>query len=334
MVELTTDWMGLRLASPLVVAASPISRDPDAVAAAVDAGAGAVVMHSLFEEQLVHEQLAAHRYLDAHLDRDAESMGVARAAGQPRLDGEPYLEELTALTRRVSVPVLGSLNGTTPGGWVRYARRLEDAGAAAIELNLYDVATSPDESAAAIERRQLDVVARVVAEVRIPVTVKLSWFHASVPAFAKALEGAGARGVAVFNRFYQPDVNLDALDVDRHLHLSTSAELPIRLHALATLSPWTKLSLACTGGVHDGRDAAKALLSGAHVIQLASALLAHGPAHVGVVLRELSEWLDAGGYRSSAEARGVLDVSRAPDPRAWTRLNYAMLLDGWRGSGR
>jgi len=330
MADLRTEWLGLDLASPVVVSASPISRDPDAVTAAVEAGAGAVVLHSLFEEQLVQEQMAAFRFLDSRTDLDAESSGIAPASDVFPLGAEPYVAELRRLRDRVDVPVLASLNGTTPGGWTSHARELEAGGASALELNLYEVPTSADESGAQAEDRQVEVVTSVVQSVRIPVTAKISPFYASVPAFVRRLERAGVRGVTVFNRFYQPDIDLEALDVDRRLLPSTPAELPLRLHALAILSPATTLSLGCTGGVHSGEDAAKAILAGAHVVQVASALLVHGPRHVASIRDRLAAWLDEKGYRSSAEARGVLDASTAPDPHAWARLNYARMLDGWR----
>ncbi len=330
MADLSTQWLGLSLKSPLVVAASPLSKDPQAIADAVAAGAGAVVLHSLFEEQLIHDQMAAHRFIDARMDMDAETQGIGAGAGAFAMDAGPHLAELERLKKRVDVPILASLNGTTPGGWTSYAKRLESAGADALELNLYEVATSPDESGAAVEDRQLEVVRSVVAAVNVPVSVKLSPFYASVPAFVRGLEEAGARGVVVFNRYYQPDIELETLDVDRRLHLSTSAELPLRLHALALLSPVTPLSLACTGGVHSGLDAAKAILCGAHVVQLASVLLERGPKHVAVLSAELDAWLDAKGYLSSAEARGVLDLRSAPDAHAWERLNYTRMLEGWR----
>jgi dihydroorotate dehydrogenase (fumarate) len=330
MADLSTTWLGLSLQSPLVVAASPLSKDPSAIAAAVATGAGAVVMHSLFEEQLIHEQMAAHRFLDARADMDAETQSVLPSANVFSVDVEPYLAELERLRKRVDVPILASLNGTTPGGWTSYAKRLESAGADALELNLYEVVTSPDESGAAVEQRQLEVVRSVVENVSVPVSVKLTPFYASVPAFVRRLEQAGAQGVVVFNRFYQPDIALDTLDVDRRLFPSSSADLPLRLHALALLSPTVKLSLACTGGVHSGLDAAKAILSGAHVVQLASVLLEHGPEHMVVIRDELARWLGDKGYKSSAEARGVLDLRSAPDPHAWERLNYARMLDGWR----
>jgi dihydroorotate dehydrogenase (fumarate) len=330
MADLETSWLGLTLASPFVVAASPLSRDPDAIAEAVAAGAGAVVMHSLFEEQIVHEQMSAHRFLDTRMDSDAEARTFLPDVDVFSLDAEPYLRELERLRKRVDVPIVASLNGTTPGGWTGYAKRLEAAGASAIELNLYEVATSPDETGGALEERQIAVVAAVVAAVALPVNVKLSPFYSSVPAFVRRIEAAGARGVAVFNRFYQPDVDLEALDVDRHLVLSTSVELPLRLHALALLAPITSLSLACTGGVHSGKDAAKAILSGAHVAQLASVLLERGPSHVAVLRDELVGFLDEKGYRSSAEARKVLDLHSSPNPQAWERLNYARMLGGFR----
>jgi dihydroorotate dehydrogenase (fumarate) len=332
MADMETTWLGLRLASPVVVGASPISHNPESVALAVREGAGAIVMHSLFEEQVVAEQMAAHTFVDAYVDRDAESRSVLE--GVFSLDGDPYLRELESLRAKVDVPVVASLNGTTEGGWTRFAKRLESAGASAIELNLYEVVTSCDETSDRVEARQLEVVRAVVSSVAIPVGVKISPHYASVPAFVRALERAGVAGVVVFNRFYQPDVILDTLEVDRRVVLSTPAELPLRLHALAVLSPQVGLSLACSGGVHGGLDAAKAILTGAHVVQMTSALLERGVSHVGTVVRELGAWLDEKGYAKVADARSVLDLRSAPDARAWERLNYARVLGGWSGRRR
>ncbi len=330
MNKLATRWLGLDLPSPLVLSASPLSRSPDAVARSVDAGAAAVTLHSLFEEQLTHDQMALHRHIDTRIDLDAESRSVLPEGDLFAVDASPFCREIEALKRRVAVPVIASLNGTTPGGWIAYGRDLVNAGADALELNLYEVATSPDESGAALEERQLAVVRAVVASVAVPVNVKLSPFYGSVPHFVRRLQEAGVQGVTVFNRFYQPDIDPDALAVDRHLALSSPAELSLRLHALAILSPWTTLSLGCTGGVHTGRDIAKAVLSGAHVVHVASVLLQKGPAHVATMLSELSTWLDTLGYRDLNEARGVLNLASAPDAHLWERLNYAQLLDSWR----
>lgn len=329
MADLTTAWMGLALASPLVVAASPISRDPTAAARAVEAGAGALVMHSLFEEDLVEEQIRAHRMLDAHADMNAEAsrfMPDSAAFGQGL---QAYLSELRALRQRLAVPIVASLNGTTPGGWVGHARELADAGADAIELNLYDVPTLPVESAHDVEARQIGLVATVVAAVQVPVAVKLGPAYTALPAFVQRLEQVGVRGVTVFNRVLEPGIDLDTLEVRRGLALSSPSELPSRLHALAVLSSTSGLALACSGGVHSGNDAARAILCGAHVLQLASSLLQRGPAHVGVLKDELNRWLDARGYTSSAEARAVLSLDRVPDPTVWTRLNYVRSLQSW-----
>lgn len=309
MPDLTTSWLGLTLVSPLVVAACPLSADADAVEAAVEAGAGAVVLHSLFEEDLREELSAPRKFSEA----------------------DPYVQQIELLRKRVAAPVVASLNGVTPGGWTKYARSLEAAGASALELNLYEVATSPVESGGELEFRQVDVVAAVVSAVRLPVTVKISPFYSSVPAFVRRLEQVGARGVTVFNRFYQPDISLDTLQVDRRVVPSTSAELPLRLHALALLSASAKLSLGCAGGVHTGQDAAKAILCGAHVVQMASALLEHGPGRVGVIAEELSRWLSSKKFRSSAEIRGKLGFGFTTDPHAWERLNYTKTLNSWTG---
>ncbi|HET7502816.1 MAG TPA: hypothetical protein VFK02_17460, partial [Kofleriaceae bacterium] len=282
------------------------------------------------EEQLVEEQLAAHRFLDARTDLDAEATTFLPDVDVFSLGSEPYVAQLRRLRERVDVPIIASLNGTTPGGWTEHARALEAGGASAIELNLYEVVTSPGESGEAVEARQLEVVRAVTAAVRIPVAVKLTPFYASIPSFVRRLEHAGARGVTLFNRFYQPDIDLETLDVDRKLVLSTSRELPLRLHALAILAPDSPLSLACTGGVHSGHDAAKAIVAGAHVVQLASVLLERGPAYAGVIREQLERWLTDKGYASCSEARAVLARGSAPDRHAWDRLHYMRMLDGWR----
>lgn len=325
-----TEWLGQTLKSPLVVAASPISRDPDLSAAFEAAGAGAIVMHSLFEEQLAAEQMAAWRLIDQHADTNAEAGSFAPSAAGLSFDGDDYLRELKALRRRVGIPVVASLNGTTPGGWVRYAQRIAEAGAQALELNLYEVATLAVESGAEVEARQIALVASVVASVPIPVGVKLTPFYASLPAFVHRLQQVGVRGVTVFNRFYEPTIDIDTLAVRRSLVPSTHAELPLRLHALAVLSSTTELSLACSGGVHSGEDAARALLCGAHAVQLASSLIAQGPQQLRRVQADLQAWLQHKGYGSSAEVRGLLNLDRVPDPGTWTRMNYVRTLEGWR----
>lgn len=331
MTDLTTRWLGLTLRSPLVVGASPLADDLDALKACEAAGAAAVVMNSLFEEQLVAEQMAAHRFIDTRMDMDAEARGFFPESELFEMGSAGYLKRLALLKRELTVPVLASLNGITPGGWVHHARELEAAGADAIELNLYDLAGDPQETAAMLEQRQLEVVRSVVEEVSVPVSVKLSPFYSALPQFAAALKACGAQGVVLFNRFYQPDMNLDELTLTRDVVLSTNSELPLRLHALAMLSGRSGLELAASGGVHGGDDAVKALLSGASVVQLVSAVLSEGPAVFARIGRELDQRLRAMGYQSSREATGVLSMENAANTQTWERLNYARLLQGWQG---
>jgi dihydroorotate dehydrogenase (fumarate) len=332
MADLTTDWLGLSLRSPLVVGASPLTKSVDDALRLVDAGAGAVVLASVFEEQVVADQLAAHRYLDSQVDHDAEARSFLPDVDAAASGPAPTIRHLQTLRAALDVPVIASLNGVTPGGWTDLARRLADAGADALELNLYEPPVALEQSSADIENRQLDVVAAVVAAAGgVPVAVKLSPFYAGLPAFASRLAAAGAAGIVVFNRFYQPDIDLDTLDVDRHLVLSTSAELPLRLHALAVLHGRVAIALAVTGGVHSGLDAAKAILCGASAVQVVSALL-EDCAALARIHRELAEWLDVKGYRTVSEARGATSLGNVADPTALERLNYARLLHSWQPS--
>ncbi|MCB0972000.1 MAG: dihydroorotate dehydrogenase-like protein [Acidimicrobiales bacterium] len=331
MVDLSTEWLGLSLRSPLVVGASPLCDTVEHAQALVEAGAGAVVLASIFEEQLVADQVAAHHFFDSHVDTDAEAPSFLADTEVFAVSADPVLRRVTKLADQLDVPVIGSINGVTPGGWTTFAQELADAGAAAIELNLYDIATDVDTSGAHLEERQLQVVASVASTVDVPVSVKLSPSYASVPNMVARLSDAGAAGVVLFNRYYQPDIDLETLDADRTLHLSTSAELPQRLHALAALHHRVTVSLASSGGVHAGTDAAKAILCGAHAVQLVSALLAGGPDALRRIGLELRDWLDEQGYRTLDEARGATSLDNVANPHEWERLNYAHLLAGWHG---
>jgi dihydroorotate dehydrogenase (fumarate) len=314
----------------VVVASSPIGDDLDALVSLERAGAGAVVMRSLFEEQLVEEQMAAHRFFDGHADSDAEARTMLPDSQLFAIGPDAYLVNVRRAKSALKIPVIGSLNGTTPGGWTELAGALEAAGADAIELNLYDLATSLEEDSNDVEARQLEVVRGVCEAVRVPVSVKLTPFYASLPVFAKKLRGVGARGAVLFNRFYQPDIDLDALDVVRHVRLSTHQELPLRLHGLALLSGRVDLELAASGGVHSGDDAVKCVVSGASVVQLASAILERGPDAMRSVVEGMIERLTTMGYEHVEHARGVLSLDKAPDPHAWERLQYVRTLQGWR----
>jgi dihydroorotate dehydrogenase (fumarate) len=329
MADLTTTWLGVELASPFIVGASPLADNIAGLGDYVAAGAGAVVLRSVFEEQILAEQLAVHHFIDSHVDNDAEARSFLPDSDTFPVGAEPAVAHLQRVRAAVDVPVVASLNGVTPSGWTDIAAQMQTAGADAIELNLYDLATDFDETSADIENRQQQVVASVVATVNIPVTVKLSPFYTALPSFVRRLEQAGAAGVAVFNRFYQPDVDPDTLDLDRQLHLSTPAELPLRLHALALLHDRVGLSLAATGGIHSGRDAAKAILCGATAVQVVSTLLEGGAGHLARMHHELRIWLDEMGYRGVDEACGAMALNNVADPHAWERVNYTRLLEGW-----
>jgi dihydroorotate dehydrogenase (fumarate) len=329
-IDLSTRWLGLDLSSPLVLGASPLTDDLDALEAAVRAGAGAVVMRSLFEEQVIVEQLAIHRFIDGHVDVDAEARTFLPAEDLFPVGIEPYLALLGRIKTRLSVPVLASLNGTHDGGWLESARRLAGQGADALELNLYDIVTDLDLTSADVEARQLAIIEHVARAVAIPVSVKLSPFYAALPGFVRRAASAGARGVVLFNRFYQSEIDVDALEVKPTLHLSTSAELPLRLSALAILSGRVDLDLAATGGVHTGTDALAALLAGASVVQMTSAVLHGGPTAFARVTQELRERMAGVGYRDVAEARGAMNLMRCPSPHAWERANYMRVLRGWQ----
>lgn len=283
-----------------------------------------------FEKQITAEQLGAHRWIDSHVDMNAEASTFLPESDVFALGSGPYVARLRKLREALPVPVIASLNGTTPSGWVDLVRDLEQADAAAVELNLYEVVTDMTETAGAVETRQLAVVRSVVDAVKIPVIAKLSPFYSSLPDIARQLEQTGARAIVLFNRFYQPDIDLDALDLSREIRLSSSAELLLRLHACALLFGRTPLQLAVSGGVYTGDDAMKAVLAGANAVQVVSALLERGPQRLAGILDELRHRLSRLGYASLEQARGVLSLNRAPDPHAWERLNYAHLLESWQ----
>jgi dihydroorotate dehydrogenase (fumarate) len=330
-MDLSTTYLGLKLPHPLMPGASPLSDDLDAVRRLEDAGAAAIVMHSLFEEQIVAEQLTSQLAMDLHSESTAEAPSYFPTSDQYVLGPDEYLEQLARVKAAVALPVIGSLNGTTPGGWLEYARLIEDAGADALELNVYAPAVDPRDDSAALERAALDLVAEVRRGVSIPIAVKLSPFYTAFAHFAEQLAGHGAGGLVLFNRFYQPDLDVERLEVSRTLRLSDSSELPLRLRWLAALSGRTAGSLACSGGVHTALDALKAVMCGAHAVQMVSCLLKHGPEQLGKVRFGLQAWLEEHEYESLAQAQGSMSLARCPDPRAYERANYIHVLQSWWG---
>ncbi len=328
-MNLATSYLGLSLAHPIVPGASPLADDIDSVRRLEDAGAAAIVMRSLFEEQVALESMGAYQHLDGHGDVYAEAQSYFPSTNVFALRADTYLEQLHRIRQTVAVPVIASLNGTTPGGWLDYAKQIEQAGAHALELNLYSLPSSPDITAQDVERGQLQIIAEVARSVRIPVTVKLSPFYTSLPHFVADIGRAGARGVVLFNRFYQPDIDIETLDNVQQLHLSDSSELLLRLRWLAIVSPRTELSLACSGGVHSPTDAVKALMAGANVVQVVSALLAHGPGELRKILDGLTRWMVEHEYESLSQLVGSMNHARSPNPSAYERANYIRLLSSF-----
>jgi dihydroorotate dehydrogenase (fumarate) len=324
-MNLATTYLGLELTHPLVVGASPIVDHMDLVKRAEDAGAAAIVMHSLFEEQLRAEDDVIHR-MKSHFEANAESATFLPQRMEYVLGPDAYLERLRRIKETVRIPVIGSLNGVTDDGWLHYARLIEQAGADALELNVYAVGHDPARSGEDVEREVVEMVRHVCRETRLPVAVKLSPFYTALVHFAARLEQAGARGLVLFNRFYQPDIDPERLELDHTLHLSHSSELLLRLRWLAILSGRAHMSLAATGGVHRGLDALKAVMAGANAVQMVSALLRNGPEHLAAVKSELARWLEEHEYESLRQAQGSMNLRRCPDPAEWERANYMRML--------
>src|SRR5678815_5248725 len=330
MMDMTTRYLGLILEHPIMPGASPLVEDLDAVKRLEDAGAPCIVMPSLFEEQVTREELSVARGLDVHDGAHAEAHTFLPRPDDSALGPHEYLELLRRVRQTVSVPVIASLNGVTPDKWLEYARLIEAAGASALELNIYHVAADADESGESVERRTLEIVRLVKQVAAIPVAVKLSPFFSSLAHFARQLDAQGVDGLVIFNRFYQPDIDTETLEVVPSLRLSDSSELLLRLRWLAILSGRVKASLAITGGIHTSQDAVKAVMAGADAIQTVSAILRHGPSRLGALRDAMSEWMDEHGYESVRQMKGSMSLLRCPDPGAFERANYMRVLQSWR----
>jgi dihydroorotate dehydrogenase (fumarate) len=327
-MNLRTTYLGLDLPHPLMVGASPFVDDLDLVRRAEDAGAAAIVMHSLFEEELRAEDRVVER-LRSHYDANAEAATFLPERMEQVLGPDAYLERVRRTKAAVKIPVVGSLNGVTDGGWLHFAHLIEEAGADALELNVYAVGHDPARSAEDVERETVEMVRHVCRETRLPVAVKLSPFYTALAHFADRLEQAGAKGLVLFNRFYQPDIDPERLELTMELHLSDSWELLLRLRWLAILSGRTRMSLAATGGVHRGLDALKAVMAGADGVQMVSSLLRRGPEHLATVRAELVRWLEEHEYDSLAQAQGSMNLRHCPDPAQWERGNYVRMLQAY-----
>jgi dihydroorotate dehydrogenase (fumarate) len=329
-MNLTTNYLGLTLDNPLMPGASPLADDLDMVRRLEDAGAAAIVMRSLFQEQIEGDYQESSDQLQMYADCFAESADFFPGAREFSLNRDTYLEQLRRVKAAVRVPVIASINGISPTGWLLYARLMEQAGADALELNVYHIATNVRETANDIERRILDTVRQVRQEVKMPLAIKLSPYFTALPHLAMELRVAGVDGLILFNRFYQPDIDLEALDVMPHLQLSDSSELLPRLRWLAILSGRTTASLACSGGVHTYTDVVKAIMAGADVVQVVSALLKRGPEYLKTLLHDLRQWMHDNEYASIGRLRGIMSLDQCPDPAAFERGNYMRVLASWR----
>lgn len=325
-MDLSTTYLGLHLFNPLMSGASPMADQIDWVKRLEDAGAAAIVLRSLFEEQITREQEGMIHHMEITSGSSAEAVSYFPRPDDFTFGPEEYLNHVRKVKEAVNVPVIASLNGTTPEGWLRYGRQIQDAGADALELNVYFLATNAAETGVVVERRILEVTRLVKQSVTIPVAVKLSAFFSSLAHFAEQLDMVGADGLVLFNRFYQPDIDIEALEVAPVLHLSDSMELPLRLRWLAILSGHVRASLAVSGGVHTVGDVIKSVMAGAHGVQLVSALIVQGPRHIRTLLQQLTEWMEKHEYLSLEQMHASMSLRRCPDPAAFERGNYMRVL--------
>ncbi|MDD2920651.1 MAG: dihydroorotate dehydrogenase-like protein [Anaerolineales bacterium] len=330
MTDLTTTYLGLKLKNPLVASASPLSKKIETARQLEEAGVSAIVMYSLFEEQIIHESLELDHYLTRGTDSFAEAMTYLPDSGTYAMGPEKYLNQVAELKKALSIPVIGSLNGVSKGGWTSYAKQIEDAGADALELNLYFVSTDPNLASQELENAQVELVAEVKSAIKIPLAVKLSPFVTSLPNFAKRIVEAGANGLVLFNRFYQPDFDLNELEILHSLDLSTSAELRLPLRWISILYGKVNADFALTSGVHTYTDVLKSMMAGAKVAMMASSLLHNGAAVVPTMLKELEGWMNEREYKSIQQMQGSMSQKSVKEPAAFERGNYMKVLNSFR----
>jgi len=329
MIDLSTQYLGLKLKNPLVASASPLSKKVDTVKKLEDAGIGAVVMYSLFEEQIIHESHALDYFLSHGTESFSEALTYFPDMEHYNVGPDGYLDMIRKLKESVQVPVIASLNGISTGGWVDYARKMEQAGADALELNIYFLPTDPELEGIALEDAYVELVRSVRAQVKIPLALKLSPYFTALPNFARKLVGAGANGLVLFNRFYQPDLDIETLEVVPDLDLSTSDELRLPLRWTAILYGRLQADLALTTGVHSVEDVVKATMAGARVSMMASELLSRGIGRVSEILADLEKWLETYEYHSIQQMLGSMSQQAVADPAAFERANYMKVLQSF-----
>lgn len=331
MIDLSTTYLGLKLKNPLVVSASPLSEDLDKIRRMEDSGAAAVVLHSLFEEQITLESGELDRHLSAGTESFAESLTYFPDMSGYKLGPDEYLEHVRRAKATVSIPIIGSLNGVSTGGWIGYAKKIEEAGADALELNIFYIPADPEMTGEQVEQMYGELAAHVKASVRIPVAVKLSLYFSAMANMARRLDQAGVDGLVLFNRFYQPDFDLENLEVVPKLILSSPYELLLRLHWVAILYGHIRADLAVTGGVHAAPDVLKAMMAGARVAMMTSALLEHGIDHLAKVRADLVAWMEEHEYESIRQMQGSMSQQSVAEPAAFLRANYMRVLSSYAG---
>ncbi len=328
-IDTSTTYLGLTLPHPFMIGASPLVDHLDTVRRLEDAGCAAIVLHSLFEEQITQRESGRIRHMDPLNEEFAPVLAYFPEPGRYPLGPDEYLEHLRRVKSAVRAPVIGSLNGTTVERWLQFARLIQDAGADALEINLYEVVTDLEEPGAAVETELRTVVDELKSLLRIPIAVKLSPFYTALGNVARDLDRAGADGLVLFNRFYQPDIDLREMAVVPRLQLSDSTELLLRLRWLAILSGRLQCSLAATGGIETPTDGIKAILAGAHAVQMVSAVLRHGPPYFTLMRDGLARWMESRQFASVSDIRGRLSLRNSPDPNAFERANYLRTLSSW-----
>ena len=329
-MDLRTTYLGLPLAHPLMPGASPLVDDLDTVKRLEDAGASAIVMHSLFEEQITREREGINRAIDAQAESSPEAASYFPAPEEFHLGPDRYLEQIRRIRATVSIPVIASLNGVTDSGWLSYAKLMQDAGAHALELNVYRIAADPTVPGTVIEHEVENILRSIKRGLGIPVAVKLPAFFTSFANVARQLDDLGADGLVLFNRFYQPDIDVELLEPVPALQLSDSSDLLLRLRWLAILSGRVRCSLAATGGVHTPLDLVKAIMAGANAVQIVSAVLRHGPRQITALKQGLADWMEKHEYESVAQMTGAVSHRTSADPAAFERANYMRVLQSFR----
>ena len=329
-MDLSTNYLGLKLKNPIVPSASPLSQTVDSVKALEDAGAAAVVVYSLFEEQINHESGELDHFLSHGTESFAEALSYFPSPSQFKLTPSQYVEHIAKLKKAVNIPVIGSLNGVSRGGWVNYAKKIEEAGADALELNVYYVATDAEMTGADVENMYIDALKAVKQNVKIPVAIKLSPYFSSMANMAKKLDEAGADGLVLFNRFYQPDFNLEKLEVEPNLVLSSNWEMRLPLRWIAILYGNIKANLAATSGIHSHQDIIKVMMAGADAAMVCSELLVNGVGRITAMLKGMEEWMKENEYSSIQMMKGSMSQKSCAEPAAFERANYMKTLQSYK----